>query len=129
MKKTFLVILLFVSVLGVGVVAISFCKIYSDVKMACQKAQQEYHQDRVSSLIEVVKSDKPSFRERNTAIWALGQLADKRALPFLEELDKSLPPQTKCVYGQYLCKYEVQKAIRWCRQGNVTSWMYHGLPK
>lgn len=69
-------------------------------------------------------SDSYSFRARNSAVWALGQLADKKALPFLYELNKSLPEQKKCDYDESICKYEVQKAIAWCEKGNVTNWMY-----
>jgi hypothetical protein len=87
-------------------------------------AQKDYKEDCVGSLIKYIQSDKHTFKERNSAIWALGQLADKNALPFLYDLNKSLPEQGKCHYQDYLCKYEVQKAIKWCKQGNITSWMY-----
>lgn len=88
------------------------------------KAQNGYKEDCVGSLIKLVQSENKTFREKNSAIWALGQLADKEALPFLYELEKSLPEQEKCSYDSYLCKYEVQKAIKWCEKGNITSWMY-----
>jgi len=72
----------------------------------------------------VVKSENKPFRKRNSAIWALGQIADKKALPFLNELSSSLPEGEKCKYDQNLCRYEVQKAIKWCDEGNLTNWMY-----
>lgn len=102
----------------------SLFTIYSGVKTACLKAKEEYRLDCVDSLIAYVNSEKASFREKNSAIWALGQIADKKALPFLEELNDSLPAQESCQYDHFLCRYEVEKAIKWCREGNITHWMY-----
>lgn len=121
--------IIFLSVISISILALilffySFFRIYKDVKAACLKAQNEYKEDCVGSLIKYIQSDNNTFRARNSAIWALGQLADEEALPFLYELEKSLPEQEKCSYEDYMCKYEVQKAIRWCEKGNVTNWMY-----
>jgi HEAT repeat protein len=109
--------------------AYSLSQIHKDVKVACLKAKALYAQDCVDSLIKFVQSDENSYRLRNTAIWALGQIADKKSLPYLQELNQSLPEQTKCSYDNYLCKYEAQKAIKWCEQGNLTSWMYGNKEK
>lgn len=121
MKKKIIVstLLLFLIIFSYSLYAI-----YKDVKANCLKAQDEYKVDCVGSLIKVVQSENKTFRQKNSAVWALGQLADKKALPFLYELNKSLTQQERCAYDGYLCKYEVQKAIRWCESGNVTSWMY-----
>ena len=120
---------IFLSVISISTLVLiifffSFFTIYKDAKTACLKAQNEYKEGCVGSLIKYIQSDGNKFGARNSAIWALGQLADKKALPFLYELEKSLPEQEKCSYENSLCKYEVQKAIRWCEKGNVTSWMY-----
>ena len=98
--------------------------IYSGVKASCTAAVRQYQTNCVDSLIKLIQSENYSFREKNRAIWALGQLADNKALPFLYQLDKALPDQIKCNHDQYLCRYEVKKAIKWCNQGNITSWMY-----
>ncbi|HUW22278.1 MAG TPA: HEAT repeat domain-containing protein [Candidatus Bathyarchaeia archaeon] len=102
----------------------SFLVIYESVKANCLKAQKEYQVDCVDALIKLVQSESKTVREKNLAIWSLGQLADEKALPLLYELNQSLPEQERCVYGSYLCKYEIQKAIKWCETGNVTNWMY-----
>lgn len=34
----------------------------------------------------LVESDKFGYREKNKAIWALGQIGDRRAVPLLEKL-------------------------------------------
>ncbi len=125
MKKK-VVFLSVVSILALILFFYSFFRIYQGVKTACLKAQNEYQEDCAGSLIKYAQSGSNTFRARNSAIWALGQLADEQALPFLYELDKSLPEQEKCKHEDYLCKYEVQKAIKWCEKGNLTSWMYRG---
>lgn len=99
-------------------------QIYKNVKNNCVLAKNKYKENCVDALIKFIKSDDETAREKNSAIWALGQLTDKAALPVLYDLDKSLPEQEKCSYDKYLCKYEVEKAIRWCEKGNITGWMY-----
>lgn len=108
-------------------VTASFYRIYSGVKTNCLKAKEEFGGECQEALIKLIKAENHSFQERNSAVWALGQLADKKALLFLEDLNKSLPVQDKCRYKEYLCKYEIEKAIKWSREGNVTSWMYKKL--
>lgn len=124
LKRIIISLGIFIFILVLMLFFYSFFKIYLDVKSACLRTQSEYVKDCVDSLIEYIQSDKNTFKNRNSAVWALGQLADKKALPFLYELDKSLPQQEKCKYENSLCKYEVQKAIKWCENGNITSWMY-----
>ena len=129
MTKTKKVVLLLVGAFLVGGLILffySFLVIYSGVKINCLKAQNEYKEDCVDSLIRLVKAEDKTLREKNSAVWALGQLADKKALSFLYELDKSIPEQGRCSYDGYLCKYEVRKAIKWCEGGNITGWMYKG---
>lgn len=129
MKKKNLKNLVLTSIFAAFVFALliffySLFVIYKGVKMACLKAKTENQEECVDSLIKVVKSADKIFREKNSAIWTLGQLAETKALPFLYELDDFLPKQERCDYDEFLCKYEVQKAIKWCEKGNVASWMY-----
>ena len=101
----------------------SFYKIYSGVKSVCIEAKHEFQQDCVNSLIAYFKSDIHTSEEKNHAIWALGQLADKKALPFLKEIEKEFNCPGKYKYDSYRC-YEIKKAIKWCMKGNATNWMY-----
>ncbi|MFA6602581.1 MAG: hypothetical protein WCT01_02135 [Candidatus Shapirobacteria bacterium] len=79
--------------------------------------------DCVVGLISKVEDSSLSFGERNRAIWALGQLADKRALPTLNKYFKGVPLRRELPERE-LSQYELEKAIKWCTEGNVTSWMY-----
>jgi hypothetical protein len=107
----------------------SFYQIYSSVKEKCLSATEEYEKGCVGSLIEVIKSDEHSFKEKNGAVWALGQIADKKALPFLKSLSETALYEEPCKLNESICGFEVQRAIKWCTKGNVTSWMYTSLTK
>jgi len=53
----------------------------------------------------------------------LGQLADPKALPILKDLYTGEITYRESLYTT-LSQYELQKAIRWCEQGNITNWIY-----
>jgi len=105
----------------------SFYQIYSSVKGKCLSAMEEFQKDCVESWIEVIKSDSHSFKEKNGAVWAMGQIADKKALPFLESLSETTSFKEPCKLNEDICGFEVRKAIKWCTKGNITSWMYKNL--
>jgi len=123
-KRNLFIFLVAPLIIGLAIIFYTFFVIYQGVKNNCLEAQKEFNKDCVSSLMAVVKSEKASFRVKNSAVWTLGQLADKKALPFLTELNQSSPKQEKCKLDQNICKYEVEKAVKWCNEGNLTNWMY-----
>lgn len=96
------------------------------VLTVCQQAQATYEGDCVTSLSKVVSDENQSIRTRNDAIWALGQLADKRALPVLNTYYTGIIPEKEPL-DTTLSQYELKKAITWCTQGNGTSWIYYHL--
>jgi len=64
--------------------------------------------DRVQALIKVVDCDACSFEDRNHAIWALGQMAEARAISVLKKHFDGQP----CTHPTRLCQHELRKAIR-----------------
>src|SRR4051812_36785394 len=56
----------------------------SSLRTFSRRAQSRFPGTRVEALITVVKCQSCDSRDRNNAIWALGQLDDQRALPVLE---------------------------------------------
>ena len=120
--------ILFCLLIGVAVVAYSlpwmFRQLRTPVKERCARAQLEFGGDCVEALAALAESDSHSYIERNRAVWALGQLADERALPALLSLQSGVPCERPCRRDKHLCQYEVEKAIKWCRQGTLFSrWM------
>ena len=85
-------------VLGVGFIILVFLItstwIGVDVQGRCQTAQGRYKGDCVEALIQVVDNNTNSFRDRNYAIWALGQIGDHRAKTILEKYyTGKIPPR------------------------------------
>ena len=94
--------------------------IRSGVKKISAEATQQYPGDRVEALIAYVKSNDHSLRQRNHAVWALGQIGDKRALPVLKQFYTG----GHCDHAHCLCQYELQKAIKLCQGSfNATAWL------
>ena len=86
-----------------------------------------FDKNALESLTDLINSEKYSFEEKNTAIWALGQFADPKALPLLEKLNSETRDQNRCSRKQELCKREIERAIKWCKTGNATKWMYRKI--
>jgi len=84
----------------------------TQLKAVCETATQKYPGDRVEALMKSVDTGEKSYREdiyraNNHAFWALGQLGDKRALPFL----KGLVTDKACEHNTNICQGEIQEAI------------------
>jgi hypothetical protein len=94
--------------------------IRSSVKSISTEATQEYAGDRIEALMTYVNSENHSLRERNRAVWALGQIGDERALPVLERFNTGQP----CNHDTSLCQRELGKAVKLCKGGlNLTAWL------
>ncbi len=83
------------------------------VKKTCEMATRKYPGDKVEALIMFVESKENGYRAHrysanNHVFWALGQLGDKRALPFLRNLLTGKP----CDHETNLCQGEIQEAIQ-----------------
>jgi hypothetical protein len=111
---------------GVSACLVSFLAIYvwacwnigSGVDKITAQATKEYPGDRVEALIAYMQSEKHCLKDRNMAIWALGQIGDGRALPVLEKLYTGGP----CEHDKYVCQRELKKAIDLCKGGlNICS--------
>ena len=94
------------------------------VQSVAKTATQEYPGDQVEALIAFVDSEKHNLKERNQAVWALGQLSDQKALPILQKYYTGQP----CRHDQFLCQYELKKAIKKCqREVNITTFLWRPI--
>jgi hypothetical protein len=108
--------------------AATMYQIFSSVRGVCRSATARYPGDNVEALIALIESDDASFREKNQAIWALGQIGDDRALPVLRKLDSEEPQPKPYNADAYIVQYSVEKAIRQIEGGFImTRWMYYWL--
>jgi len=95
-----------------------------DVKSQCYEAKRQYKKDCTESLISLLLDEKQSFRQRNSAIWALGQLGDKRALPVLQKYYTANIPAREPL-DQSISQYELKKAINLAGGGlNITAFVW-----
>ena len=74
-----------------------------------QKAMAQFSGDRVEALIAMVDCQTCSLHDRTQAVWALGQLRDKRSLPVLYKYHTG----ESCDHERMICQEELRKAIRW----------------
>ena len=95
-----------------------------EVERNCQLAQAEYGTDDcVDGLIEVMQDESKSLKERNHAIWSLGQMGDSKALPALK--DNYQGPDYKCDHENEICQYEIEKAINLIESDfNITAYFW-----
>lgn len=92
-----------------------------DVKQRCEIAQDKYNGDCVEALTAYLEDENNSYQSRNSAIWALGQLGDKKALPVLENLYTGNIPDREPI-NETISQYELKKAINLTSGGfNITT--------
>jgi len=122
--------IIFVGIVGVNVccmmLVITFIWIRYDVKTHCEEAKNEYGGNCVMALSKQLEDINQSFKARNSAIWTLGQLADKNSIPILKKYYTGTIPKREPL-NITLSQYELRKAITWCEKGNITRWMYKGF--
>lgn len=109
-------------------VIFSFHSIYQNVSDISIEAKNEFGLDTVESLMAVIKSKRSSFKEKNNAIFALGQIGDKRALPILIQLDTDEIQEKPWDSSKYIVQYKVEKATEQVNSSfSLTRWMYNCL--
>ncbi len=121
-RKLLIPAALVVLILFAGIFVYTSISIGNSVGQYCTAAQSSCNEkDCVSALIKVVEDEDNSFKERNSAIWALGQLGDKRALSTLEEMYTGNIPHRES-YNAGISQYELKKAIKLLKGGfNATA--------
>ncbi len=94
------------------------------VRRCVSSAQSSGQDDPVSALMAVINSPEKTLKEKNSAVWALGQLGDPRALSLLEELQTG----QNCDHESRLCQKELGKAVKLCRgEANIGALVWrHG---
>lgn len=93
-------------------------------RQECTHAQAEYGGDCVEALIALLEDENAGYRKRNSAVWALGQYGDSRALPVLEQYYTGSIPDREPLDAS-ISQYELQKAINLAGGApNITAWLW-----
>jgi len=96
-----------------------------EVNNQCSIAQQEYTGDCVEAFIKLIEDETVGYGEKNSAVWALGQLGDKRALPFLQKYYTGYDRNNRTKRDEALSQYELRKAIKLLDGGfNITAFIW-----
>lgn len=124
--KKIIIVLVSISVL---IIAAGFIWIFLTVKNTCDLAKEKYGGKCPQALVVVLEDEKSGPKEKNDAIWALGQMADPEYQGALEKLYAGKVPEGREPLDKVVSQYELEKALRWMKKGNITSWMYGCLKK
>lgn len=111
---------IFISI-AIGVAIVILCLIISvrtwiglGINERITVAKQEYQGTAEEALIAYLSDTTHTPRDRSdVAIWTLGQIRSKKALPLLKALYRNDPQGKTCKYhhDKVLCQYEIHKAI------------------
>lgn len=117
-------------VIGTGILIAIFLfiivsiQIGSDVKKRCEMSQVYYGGECIDALMEQI-ADESKNAGKNDAIFALGQLGNKRALPFLKKYDNGQPLPDREPWNEGISQYELRKAIKLLESGyNITAFVW-----
>ncbi|MBU1033647.1 HEAT repeat domain-containing protein [Patescibacteria group bacterium] len=112
--------ILFLMALGVSIFMLFFvitCTwIGYSIKDNCRLAKGKYEGNCTKALISTLEDESNDFRERNNAIWALGQLGEESAAPVLEKLYTGNIPDREPL-DQVISQYELKKALKLTKGG------------
>lgn len=73
-------------------------KVENQVQETCKAAVSIYPGDKIQALINVSKNQSTCTKDKSRALWALGQLGDKKALPYLFENFDGIEETDLCIY-------------------------------
>ena len=116
MKKWVGIGALGILILGFLIFVITSLWIGSDVRRYCKSAKRAYPGTCVYALSKMVDDRSIPFRDRNHAIWTLGQLGNPEALTYLFKYYTGIVPEKESL-DSGLSQYEMGKAIKLMQGG------------
>ena len=108
MKKTIKIILGLLFTIFIIIILIVTYYVESQVQETCQMAMLIYPGDKIQALINVAKNQNACTKDRSRALWALGQLGDKKALPYLIENFSGIEETDICIYEAQFAIEKIQ---------------------
>ncbi len=122
-------IIIIIIIIGVLAVTSGFFSLFYTVRKTCDSAKEKHGGECRTALVAVLEDEEASPKEKNDAIWALGQMAEPESLPALEKIYAGKVTEGREPLNEVVSQYEIDKAIRWVKNGNMTSWIYGILKK
>jgi hypothetical protein len=106
-RKCFLAAAGLVLLAGI-LLTLSVFSIRSGLQRYSHEAMTRFPGDRAEALIQLADCSHCPVDHRNHSVWALGQMAEPRALPVLRKHYDG----GRCSHETRLCQHELRKAIR-----------------
>lgn len=107
MARRLLIIAAALTILLVLATAGMIIAIRSGLQRYSDQALNRFPGDRTEALIQLADCVACPLADRNHAVWALGQMAEKRSISALKKHYNGEP----CNHSERLCQYELRKAI------------------
>lgn len=114
MIRSIITILTIVMILGIVGLYTIHVWIEKDVKENIAVVKSMYPGNAEEALLSFLLDDSnPTIERTHIAIWTLGQIGSKKALPVLKEYYQNDPNGETCIgkHHELLCQYEINKAI------------------
>lgn len=92
------------------------------VQKTCKMATSIYPGDEIHALLNLAKSHAGCDEQKSRALWALGQLGAKEALPYLLENYDGVEETDICIYEAQFAILKIQKD-----QFNLPGFMWRSL--
>jgi hypothetical protein len=110
---------------AVGIVLLSL-SIELGVQRICKATTQKHPGERIHALLACVESKESSYHEKCRALWALGQLGDRHALPSLRKHLTGKPCDHE---NDVCCQGELREAIQKleANQFNLPAFLWRGI--
>ncbi|WP_340113886.1 hypothetical protein [Maribellus mangrovi] len=78
------------------------------VQETCKLALESYPGDKIQALVNVAQSRAECDDEKSRALWAMGQLGAKQALPYLLENYDGIEETNICIYEAQFAIKKIQ---------------------
>ena len=108
MKKKIKLILSLLFTIFIILLLIVTYNIENQVQETCKMAVSIYPGDKIQALINVSKNQSSCTKDKTRALWALGQLGDRKALPYLVENFDGIEETDICIYEAQFAIEKIQ---------------------
>ena len=108
MKKKIKLILSLLFTIFIILLLIVTYNIENQVQETCKMAVSIYPGDKIHALINVSKNQSSCTKDKTRALWALGQLGDRKALPYLVENFDGIEETDICIYEAQFAIEKIQ---------------------
>jgi hypothetical protein len=97
-----------------------------EIKNVCHEAKNTYINEQSCNqvLIRMLDDNQQSYKNRNDAIWALGQIGNPDSLPVLQKYYTGIIPNREPL-NKTISQYELKKAINLAKGGtNISAFIW-----